>query len=154
MFVSRVHHVAITAPTELLEAVRDFYVAVLGLYEGDRPKGVRPGYWLYAGETPIVHLAECKPGDPRLEGDHSDNGYFDHVSLACRGFQAVTAHLKQKRVPFEYRTVPNWASITQIYLRDPAGTYLELTFHNELPPEGSVDKDLNDIQGKLAPATH
>ena len=152
MNISRVHHVAITAPRELLEKVRDFYVNVLELYDGDRPKGVRPGHWLYAGETPIVHLTLCDPGDPRLDGDHSNTGYFDHVSFACRGFQATVDRLKRLNVQFEYRTVPNWSPITQIYLRDPAGTFLELTFHNELPAEGNINKNLDNIHGKLAAA--
>lgn len=152
MNVFRVHHMAITAPEKLLEEVRDFYVKVLGLYEGDRPKGVRPGYWLYAGETPVVHLTCCSPGDPRLEGDHSNTGYFDHVSFACRGFDGMCEHLKRLGVPFEYRSVPNWSPITQIYLRDPAGTSIELTFHNELPKEGRTNKDLGEIQRALAAA--
>lgn len=140
MQVFRIHHMNIKAPDHLMEEVRDFYVNVLGLYEGDRPKGVMPGYWLYAGETPMVHLAACSPGDPRLKGDHFDTGYFDHIAFACRGFDAMCENLTRLNIPFEYQTVPNWAPITQVYIRDPAGTSLELTFHNELPKEGRTDK--------------
>ena len=39
-----------------LEKTRKFYCEVLGLKNGDRPPLGFPGYWLYSGDVPTVHL--------------------------------------------------------------------------------------------------
>ena len=54
MGINVLHHV--TVKTDDLEATRDFYRDVLGLEEGFRPDLAFPGYWLYCGDLPVVHL--------------------------------------------------------------------------------------------------
>src|SRR6202000_2921008 len=54
MALNALHH--ITVMTKDLDATRDFYRDILGLTEGFRPELPFPGYWLYCGETPVVHL--------------------------------------------------------------------------------------------------
>ena len=54
MGINVLHHV--TVKTDDLEATRDFYRDVLGLEEGFRPDLEFPGYWLYCGDVPVVHL--------------------------------------------------------------------------------------------------
>ena len=44
--------------TDDIDATRDFYCGVLGLEAGERPPLEFPGYWLYVGEVPAVHVAE------------------------------------------------------------------------------------------------
>jgi catechol 2,3-dioxygenase-like lactoylglutathione lyase family enzyme len=135
MHISRVHHVAIIVPPHLVEKVRDFYVNALGLVQGERPlvDNAPPGYWLYSGETPVLHLGTYRAEDPRMQGDHTNAvSHLDHVAFT------MCERLKQHNVPFHFRRVPAlpaWLPLTQIYVRDPAGTYLELAFHNELPKE-------------------
>ena len=46
-----------------MEATRDFYRKAIGLKVGKRPPLAFPGYWLYCGETPVVHLVPL--GDPK-----------------------------------------------------------------------------------------
>ena len=41
-----------------IEATREFYCQVVGLRVGERPPLEFPGYWLYAGATPCLHIAE------------------------------------------------------------------------------------------------
>jgi catechol 2,3-dioxygenase-like lactoylglutathione lyase family enzyme len=51
------HHFNFHAPPELIARLRDFYVEVIGLEEGPMPgKASFPAYWLYLGDTPVVHL--------------------------------------------------------------------------------------------------
>ena len=45
-----------TILTRDLEATKDFYTDVVGLTVGDRPPLAFPGYWLYCGGVPTVHL--------------------------------------------------------------------------------------------------
>jgi len=54
MALNALHHV--TVQTDDLEATRDFYRDILGLTVGFRPNLDFPGYWLYCGDIPVVHL--------------------------------------------------------------------------------------------------
>ena len=44
-----------------LEATKKFYTDVVGLAVGDRPPLDFPGYWLYCGGVPTVHLVGPRP---------------------------------------------------------------------------------------------
>jgi catechol 2,3-dioxygenase-like lactoylglutathione lyase family enzyme len=44
--------------TDDIEGTRDFWCGALDLRVGERPPLEFPGYWLYAGEVPCVHVAE------------------------------------------------------------------------------------------------
>ena len=39
-----------------LERTKDFYQDIVGLSVGERPPLPFPGYWLYCGNVPTVHL--------------------------------------------------------------------------------------------------
>ena len=44
--------------TSDLDATRDFYQDALGMTQGFRPMLGFPGYWMYIGATPVIHIAE------------------------------------------------------------------------------------------------
>ena len=46
-----------------LEATKNFYTDVVGLKVGDRPPLNFPGYWLYCGDMPTVHLIGYRAED-------------------------------------------------------------------------------------------
>ena len=50
-----------------LERTKDFYCAVLGLENGDRPPLGFPGYWLYSGGVATVHANTAESALRRLE---------------------------------------------------------------------------------------
>lgn len=130
MCVVGLNHFNITAPYKLLEKVRDFYVDVLGLTEGERPNFSRKGFWLYAGEMPIVHLTACDESDVQGETG-SLHSFLDHVAFSCRGLRGMLEHLQRLNIP--YRIVEKPAQV-QVFLRDPAGVGVELTFVELLNP--------------------
>ena len=122
-------HFNITAPYELLEKVRDFYVEVLGLKVGDRPGFSRKGFWLYAGADPLVHLTVCDESDARADAQ-SGPGFFDHVAFSCKGLSRTIERLRRLNIPFEVTEVSTLGQV-QVFVRDPARVGVELNFADE-----------------------
>jgi len=68
-----------------LEATKNFYIDVVGLSVGDRPPLAFPGYWLYCGGVPTVHLVGHRPENEALNDAASDpakTGRLDHIAFA------------------------------------------------------------------------
>jgi catechol 2,3-dioxygenase-like lactoylglutathione lyase family enzyme len=120
-----------TIRTADLERTKDFYVNVLGLPVGERPPLGFPGYWLYCGDMPTVHLVGPRDGDDgaRTAGK---TGLFDHIAFSCRGLSDVRSRLAKHDVHYTERVVPRDGQ-TQLFLVDPDGVGVELNF-----PKGDV----------------
>jgi catechol 2,3-dioxygenase-like lactoylglutathione lyase family enzyme len=131
MNVEGLNHFNITAPRELLERVRDFYVDVLGLAVGERPAFMREGFWLYAGPEPVVHLTACDADDPRA-GGVCGAGFLDHVAFKCTGLAGYVERLRRSGLAYELAEVRSLRQV-QLFLRDPAGVGVELNFADERP---------------------
>ncbi len=114
-----------TVRTDDLEGTRDFYQDLLGLKAGPRPPLGFPGYWLYAGEQPVVHLVPKSNGIGG--GPSADTGNFDHVAFTATGFAATRDRLRGRGVKFREQDVPE-TSIRQIFLEDPNRVMIELNF--------------------------
>ena len=124
-----INHVNIRVPAEEIPDLTAFYSEVIGLTVGPRPPFESPGVWLYAEETPIVHLSHCRPGEslpPRNERRSS----FDHVALGYHGFAATAARLEARGVPFRVTEVPLTRQ-RQVFVVDPSGVGVELIFRLE-----------------------
>lgn len=122
-------HFNITAPDALLEKVRDFYVEVIGLAVGERPGFRRRGFWLYAGQEPLVHLTACDENDARASGE-STPGFFDHIAFSCQGLAGIIERLTGLNIPFEIVEIASLGQM-QVFVRDPAGVGVELNFVGE-----------------------
>jgi catechol 2,3-dioxygenase-like lactoylglutathione lyase family enzyme len=131
MRVTHIDHYNIRLKQSDLKAVRDFYVNVIGLTEGARPKFQFPGYWLYGGsEAAILHLAATLPESADSISPTKPTGQFDHISLKASDQVSARARLKAAGIPYDERPVPGWR-MNQIFLTDPAGLKIELTFDME-----------------------
>ena len=117
----RIHHFAITAPSAVLDEVVQYYANALDLLPGERPDFGIPGYWLYAGAEPILHLIA---DDNRGAGA---TGYFDHVALRCEGLEDTKTRLDKSGIDYGQVRIED-LNQTQLFLRDPAGTTIELNF--------------------------
>ena len=137
MPVSRMDH--FTIRTSDMEGTRDFYVQVLGLEEGERPPFEFPGYWLYCGERPLVHLvgmdrARNRGGKPvkdsgaaKGNGPPESTGAVDHLAFALTDGPGLVARLREQEIPFKEQKVPR-TGMFQIFLQDPNGVWIELNY--------------------------
>jgi catechol 2,3-dioxygenase-like lactoylglutathione lyase family enzyme len=104
-----------------VESVREFYESVLGLQLGPRPSFGVPGYWLYSGSEPIVHLvATGRNGTPAGTS-------YDHVAFYAEDLAKTREVLNGRGIKFDETPVIE-TTLYQIQFNDPLGVKLELTF--------------------------
>jgi catechol 2,3-dioxygenase-like lactoylglutathione lyase family enzyme len=131
MRVTHIDHYNIRVRASDLQALRDFYVDVLGLADGPRPRFAFPGYWLYGGaEAAILHLAATLPESAAPMSHDKPTGQFDHIALKASGVESAKQKLQAHGVKFDARPVPGW-NLMQLFFTDPAGLRVELTFDME-----------------------
>jgi catechol 2,3-dioxygenase-like lactoylglutathione lyase family enzyme len=103
-------------------------VDLLGLEVGHRPPLAFPGYWLYTGGEPTVHLIGPHDADrglpPRAP---ARTGLLDHVAFSCTGLAAMKAKLAERGVEYAERVVPRDGQV-QLFLTDPNGVSVELNY--------------------------
>lgn len=116
-----------------LERTKDFYVDVLGLPIGYRPPLGFPGYWLYCGDVPTVHLIGPRDEAGLPERQAQPTGLLDHIAFSCTGLVAMQANLAKHGLTYETRIIPRDRQ-TQLFLHDPDGLAVELNF----PPNETV----------------
>jgi catechol 2,3-dioxygenase-like lactoylglutathione lyase family enzyme len=134
MVINGLFHLAIK--TSNLEATCAFYCDIQGLKEVFRPDFGYPGAWLACpipGGQPIIHLYA---GGPALgpEGRVTlGTAAIDHVSLSCSGYHEFRARFQQAGLPWREFLVPG-TSLWQLFVYDPSGVQLELTFEGTAEP--------------------
>lgn len=124
MNVLGIDHYNLRASRQLLDILRDFYCSIIGLREGPRPHFSSFGYWLYAGDKPILHLTEARPDEIRKVRISTT---FDHVALRCENRSEMEKRLRAHKIEFTVDQVPEVGQV-QLFLEDPAGNGVELNF--------------------------
>ena len=139
MIISSLFHVAIK--TNDLDATRAFYCDVLGLKDVFRPDFGYPGAWLACplpGGQAIIHIYA---GGPALGADGRTpvgSSAIDHLSLACSGFHEFATRFRQAGLAYREFLVPG-TSLWQLFVYDPSGVQLELTFEGKAETGPSPD---------------
>jgi catechol-2,3-dioxygenase len=124
MAVDGLNHYNLRAQQPLLDVLRDFYIAVVGLEPGFRPPFSSFGHWLYAGGRPVVHLTEALPGEYRpVDG----SGTFDHAAFSCTDDALFKSRLERHGIKYSCDVVPHTGEL-QLFFKDPAGNGVELNF--------------------------
>jgi catechol 2,3-dioxygenase-like lactoylglutathione lyase family enzyme len=130
MNLSGLNHVTLRCRPRDLPALQAFYGDALGLHSGWRPPFPFPGLWMYPaqGSTAAIHIAATLSDDQPLATTAASA--VDHVSLTGQGLAASKAKLSALGVAFDQVPVPG-ADIMQLFLLDPIGVKIELTFVGE-----------------------
>lgn len=120
--------------TDDIDATREFYIDILGLVDGFRPELGFPGYWLYLGSTPVLHIAEWQTytahsnqiGIP-VSKPAPGTGPFDHIAFNGTAPDAMVSRLENSGIPYHRNDVPH-ANLVQLFIDDPNGIKIELNF--------------------------
>lgn len=143
MKVCRLDHFTLRTPW--IEETRRFLEEVAGLVAGARPPFQFPGYWLYAGDTPLVHLAPHDPADSRLTaylGDRpvsEDTGVLDHIALRCEDLPGFEARLNALGQVWRARTVPACHE-HQVFVVAPGQLTVEFIFDSSEQASWATDE--------------
>jgi catechol 2,3-dioxygenase-like lactoylglutathione lyase family enzyme len=118
--------------TDDLDGTRNFYRDVLGLREGARPALGFPGYWLYVGDGPCIHIAEWNTyrahsiaAGISVSTRAPGTGPLDHIAFNAADLAGVKARLVAHKIEYSVNDVPN-AGLTQLFLKDPNGLKIEI----------------------------
>jgi catechol 2,3-dioxygenase-like lactoylglutathione lyase family enzyme len=129
MTVTAIEHVLVLSDD--IERTRDFYCEVVGLSVGERPPLAFPGYWLYAGATACVHIAERGPYAAHAAGlgltvPERDPGVgpVDHIAFNAPDYDELTRRLERCGVDSVTNTVPGGPR--QVFIEDPNGVRVEI----------------------------
>ena len=132
MRLQRMEHFLVL--TDDIDKTKDFYCNALGMQPGFRPELDFPGYWIYLGEIPVVHIAEHKPyitwtqevGIPISTGPYG-TGALDHIAFNASDFDATMEHLRNLGIESSYNILAD-IGLRQIFVKDPNGLAIELNF--------------------------
>lgn len=132
MAITRMEHFLVL--TEDIEKTKDFYCDLLDFEVGFRPPLDFPGFWLYIGETPVIHIAEWETyaqatsdiGAPAAQRS-GETGPLDHVAFNAQDFDGVLSRLEAGGLDVWQNIVPG-GTMRQLFFRDPSGLKIELNF--------------------------
>lgn len=131
MMIGDIFHVAIRAAD--LGTTVGFYCNALGFKQLARPAGLNfPGAWLalpHASEKAVLHVYAQTAATDRFGQVATDNerGTVDHVAFRAGGFVDYRSHLSGLGLTFREQHL-NESSIWQIFVHDPNGVKIELSF--------------------------
>ncbi len=125
MPLRRLDHVLVL--TDDLEATKAFYCDALGLEVGERPELGFPGYWLYLGGVPRLHVAERGPYEEQAArlGLRVDAAPVDHVAFLADDYAELAARVEAAGVEAVENAVPG-AGLRQLFVTDPNGVRVEV----------------------------
>lgn len=119
-----------------IDTTKRFYCEALGMKEGFRPKLDFPGYWLYLGDTPCIHIGERdayavwtrKVGIP-ISPPANGTGPLDHIAFNASGFDDTVRRLEALGVETSRNELDD-IGLKQLFIRDPNGIMIELNFRD------------------------
>ena len=122
MQIRQLDHVNVR--TTQLDAMIDWYTTVLGMRSGNRPDFPFPGAWMYAEDSPVVHLVGIE-GEPAVGAEARLK--LEHFALSATGCAEFIASLDSKGERYRRGDLPDF-NIIQINVWDPDGNHIHIDF--------------------------
>ncbi len=136
MTVTGIEHVLILSDD--IDATRDFYCEVVGLRVGERPPLEFAGYWLYAGATACLHVAERRTYRTHaariglaVAAEAGAGGQVDHLAFNAGDYEELRARLARNGVAAIANTIPGGPR--QLFVEDPNGMRIEINVSHPRP---------------------
>lgn len=127
--ITRLFHNAIRATD--LDITRNFYTRVLGMIVDERrPPMDVPGFWLRAalpGSHDLIHVFGGKFAAAADGKIPTGGAAVHHLSYFCKGYELIQGRLADSGLSWRGQVVPA-LGLWQIFVHDPNGILLELTF--------------------------
>ncbi|MBE9190713.1 glyoxalase [Gloeocapsopsis crepidinum LEGE 06123] len=138
MGITGLFHIAIK--TNDLDATVDFYTQ-LGLCKVERPDFGYPGAWLACvtpGGEAIIHIYAGGAALGTEGKSPLGTAAIDHISLTATGFHQFRQKFQQANIEWREFIVPG-TNLWQLFVYDPNGVQLELTFDGAFEEEPQPD---------------
>jgi catechol 2,3-dioxygenase-like lactoylglutathione lyase family enzyme len=130
MSVTELQHVLVLSDD--IDRSREFYERAVGLRAGERPAFEFTGYWMYAGSTPCLHIADrasyrahARKLGLEVPKRISGPGQVDHIAFGATDYQEVSERLASAGVQPMRREVPDGGP-RQLFFFDPDGQRVEI----------------------------
>ena len=135
-----------------LEGTKDWYCDLLGMTVGYSPDFKMPVYWLYIGDTDVLHMTvggeNVSENRQKYLGQQSTatygSGVVDHVAFRATGLREMMDHLDAKGIDYTRRQVDD-QGLFQLFLMDPNGVKVELNFAAAEAEEIKADVMASDM---------
>lgn len=126
----------ITIRTTDLPASRHFFESLFDLVERPRPRAIChiPGYWLFAGSEPIVHLIGSSGS-----GYNRAANAIDHAALRIDDYADFRSRLDVTGTAYSTMELPE-LSERRLFLHAPGGPLIEAVYREAL-----VDAQPEDV---------
>ena len=118
--VIRCHHGAVASRD--LERSVAFYHDTLGLTADETPSAKNPLQWMYAGDTPVIHIFEPRAGS--REPDQNRYGVAN-LALQIENFDVAKERLEVSSIIFNENFMASQNS-RQLFFDGPIGERVEL----------------------------
>ena len=119
-----------------IDKTKDFYCDALGMREGFRPKLDFPGYWLYFGDTPCIHIAEWQTYAAWTQAKSASRSRRKPTAPApstilrsTRAFQRDAGATRRHGFKLSENLLDD-IGLRQLFLYDPNGVAIELNFRD------------------------
>jgi catechol 2,3-dioxygenase-like lactoylglutathione lyase family enzyme len=120
----------ISVKTADVPATVKFYCGLLGMIEVDRPAFDFPGAWLATPPPAKGILIHLYGGETALDASGmvpTGSGAIDHVAITAVGFEEMRDKIIASGKNWR-QNIPPGTKIWQLFVRDPNGILIELTF--------------------------
>ena len=124
MIVTGLKHYTIRASAQVIDQCIAFYTSILNLRIGFRPPLETSGFWLYAGDQPVLHVLIYD--EPEFHGP----SVLGSIAFGCVNLPVTIQRLEDLEIDYTKNYLADIDQF-QIFVADPAGLTIELNFDCE-----------------------